>query len=69
MDGEKKGESKFKIKELGSKYLFTLIYCFIEKNLIKYKKMKFFTNLPLQKAVIIFFIIILIILLGLSVIL
>ena len=29
--GRKKGESKFKIKELGSKYLFTLIYCFIEK--------------------------------------
>ena len=29
--GRKKGSSKFKIKELGSKYLFTLIYCFIEK--------------------------------------
>ena len=32
------GESKFKIKELGSKYLFTLIYCFIEKNLLNIKK-------------------------------
>ena len=36
--GRKKGESKFKIKELGSKYLFTLIYCFIEKNLLNIKK-------------------------------
>ena len=36
--GRKKGESKFRIKELGSKYLFTLIYCFIEKNLLNIKK-------------------------------
>ena len=36
--GRKKGISKFKIKELGSKYLFTLIYCFIEKNLLNIKK-------------------------------
>ena len=36
--GRKKGESKFKIKELGSKYLFTLIYCFIEKNLLNIKR-------------------------------
>jgi dolichol-phosphate mannosyltransferase len=36
--GRTKGESKFKIKELGSKYLFTLIYCFIEKNLLNFKK-------------------------------
>ena len=36
--GRKKGISKFKIKELGSKYLFTLIYCFIEKNLLNFKK-------------------------------
>ena len=36
--GRKKGSSKFKIKELGSKYLFTLIYCFIEKNLLNIKK-------------------------------
>jgi len=36
--GRKKGVSKFKIKELGSKYLFTLIYCFIEKNLLNIKK-------------------------------
>ena len=36
--GRMKGKSKFKIKELGSKYLFTLIYCFIEKNLIGLKK-------------------------------
>ncbi len=37
-NGRKKGESKFKIKELGAKYLFTLIYCFIEKNLLNIKK-------------------------------
>ncbi|MEC7212651.1 MAG: glycosyltransferase family 2 protein [Pseudomonadota bacterium] len=36
--GRKKGESKFRIKELRSKYLFTLIYCFIEKNLLNLKK-------------------------------
>ena len=36
--GRKKGESKFKIKELGSKYLFTFIYCFIEKSLLIIKK-------------------------------
>ena len=31
----KSGETKFKIQELRSKYLFTLIYCFIEKVLLK----------------------------------
>tara|TARA_B110001450_G_C17558625_1_gene455775 strand:- start:16 stop:729 length:714 start_codon:yes stop_codon:yes gene_type:complete len=36
--GRKKGSAKFKIKELRSKYIFTLIYCFIEKNLLKIKK-------------------------------
>ena len=36
--GRKKGASKFKIKELRAKYLFTLIYCFIEKNLLNTKK-------------------------------
>ena len=36
--GRKKGTAKFKIKELRSKYLFTLIYCFIEKILLKIKK-------------------------------
>ncbi len=36
--GRKKGKAKFKIKELRSKYLFTLIYCFIEKNLLNFKK-------------------------------
>ena len=36
--GRKKGNSKFRIKELRSKYLFTLIYCFIEKNLLNFKK-------------------------------
>ena len=36
--GRKKGISKFRIKELGAKYLFTLIYCFIEKNLLNIKK-------------------------------
>jgi len=34
----KKGEAKFNIKELRAKYLFTLIYCFIEKILLKKKK-------------------------------
>ncbi len=36
--GRTKGMSKFKIRELGAKYLFTLIYCFIEKNLLNIKK-------------------------------
>ena len=31
------GEAKFKIDELGSKYLFTLLYCFLEKILLKTK--------------------------------
>ena len=31
------GEAKFKIQELGSKYLFTLLYCFLEKILLKTK--------------------------------
>ena len=35
----KNGEAKFKIKELGSKYLFTLLYCFLEKILLD-KKVK-----------------------------
>ena len=33
--GREKGISKFKIKELQSKYLFTLLYCLLEKILIK----------------------------------
>lgn len=33
----KKGLSKFNIKELSSKYIFTLIYCFLEKILLKKK--------------------------------
>ena len=33
--GREKGLSKFKIKELQSKYLFTLLYCFLEKILIR----------------------------------
>ena len=32
--GRNLGKSKFKIKELRSKYLFTLIYCFAEKILL-----------------------------------
>ncbi len=36
--GRKKGYAKFKIKELRSKYLFTLIYCFIEKKLLNIRK-------------------------------
>ena len=35
--GRKIGESKFKIKEVGSKYIFTLIYCFLEKILLNKK--------------------------------
>ena len=31
------GEAKFKIDELGSKYLFTLLYCFLEKILLNTK--------------------------------
>ena len=31
----KEGDSKFDIKELRSKYLFTLIYCWLEKLLLK----------------------------------
>ncbi len=33
----KKGKAKFKIKELGSSYLFTLLYCFLEKILLNKK--------------------------------
>ncbi len=36
----KKGKAKFNIKELRSKYLFTLIYCFIEKILLNKKNKK-----------------------------
>ncbi len=32
------GTAKFNIKELGSRYLFTLLYCFIEKVLLRKKK-------------------------------
>tara|TARA_B100000073_G_scaffold257018_1_gene216927 strand:+ start:642 stop:1361 length:720 start_codon:yes stop_codon:yes gene_type:complete len=34
----KSGNSKFIIKELGSMYLFTLLYCLLEKILLNYKK-------------------------------
>jgi hypothetical protein len=34
------GKAKFNIKELRSKYLFTLIYCFIEKLLLNKKNRK-----------------------------
>jgi dolichol-phosphate mannosyltransferase len=36
----KTGKAKFKIKELGSKYLFTLFYCFLEKILLDKKANK-----------------------------
>ena len=36
-EGRKKGKAKFDIKELRSKYLFTLFYCFLEKILLKNK--------------------------------
>ena len=35
--GRKKGKAKFNIKELRSKYLFTLFYCFLEKILLRNK--------------------------------
>ena len=35
--GRKIGESKFRIKEVGSKYIFTLMYCFLEKILLNKK--------------------------------
>ena len=35
--GRKIGESKFKINEIGSKYIFTLLYCFLEKILLNKK--------------------------------
>ena len=34
----KKGKSKFKINELGSMYLFTMLYCLSEKILLNKKK-------------------------------
>jgi len=37
-EGRKKGAAKFKIQELKSKYLFTLLYCLIEKLLLKKRK-------------------------------
>lgn len=33
--GRKDGYSKFDLKELGSKYIFTVLYCFLEKILLK----------------------------------
>lgn len=36
--GRKKGTSKFQIKELGSMYLFTLLYCLFEKILLRKDK-------------------------------
>ena len=33
----KQGKAKFDMKELRSKYLFTLIYCFLEKIILKKK--------------------------------
>ena len=36
--GRKIGESKFKIKEIGSKYVYILLYCFLEKILLNKKK-------------------------------
>jgi len=37
-NGRKYGVSKFKIKEIGSMYIFTLIYCLLEKLLLNKKK-------------------------------
>lgn len=38
-NGRNKGKSKFKIKETSSMYIFTLIYCLIEKILLNKKKL------------------------------
>ena len=38
----KSGNSKFIIKELGSMYLFTLLYCLLEKILLNYKNKKIY---------------------------
>ncbi|MBD1164580.1 glycosyltransferase family 2 protein [Pelagibacterales bacterium SAG-MED13] len=35
--GRKFGESKFRIKEIGSMYIFTMLYCFLEKILLNKK--------------------------------
>ena len=37
-NNRKLGNAKFKIRELGSKYFFTLFYCFLEKILLKKNK-------------------------------
>ena len=34
-NGRTFGKSKFKIKEIGSKYIFTMLYCLLEKILLK----------------------------------
>ena len=34
-NGRSLGKSKFKIKEIGSKYIFTMLYCLLEKILLK----------------------------------
>ena len=34
-NGREIGESKFKLKEIGSKYVFTMLYCLLEKILLK----------------------------------
>jgi len=39
-ENRKTGKAKFQIKELGSKYLFTLFYCFLEKILLDKKANK-----------------------------
>ena len=36
--GRKKGKAKFKINELQSKYIFTLLYCLLERILLKIEK-------------------------------
>ena len=36
-NGRESGKSKFNLKELGSKYIFTMLYCLLEKILLKKK--------------------------------
>ena len=39
-NGRKHGKSKFRIKEISSLYIFTLIYCLLEKILLNKHKYK-----------------------------
>ena len=50
--GRKHGVSKLKIKEMGSRYFFILMYCFIEKYFSRgdFRKREQITDLPSQST-------------------